>query len=350
MSQISSSYSKNRFLLIRTDRIGDTILTLPAVTALRKKFPESFIAFLSRPYTLPLIEKYEGIDLLITYDPEGRHKGWQGILRLSEELREFDFHIAMLFHPRAELAFALFKSDIPIRIGTGFRWYSFFLNKLVFEHRKNCEKHELEYNLSLLKKLFAGKNFQPEFKFKDWNQEPWWNKFQTELNYMNYAIVHPGSGSSAPNLKTSQYKYIINLLLEKTDWIILLTGIPEEKELIHDLAMNFSNERVKETVGRFSLEEFFSIVRNSSLLITSSTGPLHMANATNTPLLGFFCPVKPHTPIRWGPYNQQKWIVTPTLSWPKVCNLKKCPHGGCLKKISDLEISEVLCKKRLKNL
>ena len=65
MSQISSSYSKNRFLLIRTDRIGDTILTLPAVTALRKKFPESFIAFLSRPYTLPLIEKYEGIDLLI---------------------------------------------------------------------------------------------------------------------------------------------------------------------------------------------------------------------------------------------------------------------------------------------
>ncbi|HIO11737.1 MAG TPA: ADP-heptose--LPS heptosyltransferase, partial [Deltaproteobacteria bacterium] len=129
MSQNSISNPPERFLLIRTDRIGDTVLTLPAVTALRKKFPAAFIAFLAQPYTAPLIEQYEGIDLLLSYEPEGRHRGWKGVLKLSHQLRELNFDAAILFYPRPELAFALLKAKIPLRIGTGYRWYSFLLNR-----------------------------------------------------------------------------------------------------------------------------------------------------------------------------------------------------------------------------
>ncbi|HIO61772.1 MAG TPA: lipopolysaccharide heptosyltransferase II, partial [Deltaproteobacteria bacterium] len=102
MSQNSISNPPERFLLIRTDRIGDTVLTLPAVTALRKKFPAAFIAFLAQPYTAPLIEQYEGIDLLLSYEPEGRHRGWKGVLKLSHQLRELNFDAAILFYPRPE--------------------------------------------------------------------------------------------------------------------------------------------------------------------------------------------------------------------------------------------------------
>ena len=131
MSQISSSNSKTRFLLIRTDKIGDTILTLPAVTAIRKKFPKAFIAFLSKPYIQPLIENYSGIDLLLSYEPNGKHKGWNGIIKLSKELKVHNFQTAILFYPRIELAFAIFRARIPVRIGTGFRWYSFFLTNIL---------------------------------------------------------------------------------------------------------------------------------------------------------------------------------------------------------------------------
>ena len=75
-----------------------------------------------------------------------------------------------------------------------------------------------------------------------------------------------------------------------------------------------------------------------------------MANGTGTPLLGFFCHAKPHTPYRWGPYNQQKWVVTPKLDWPDNCQLKKCPYGGCLQRLTELEITDVLCNQRLKDL
>jgi len=112
--------------------------------------------------------------------------------------------------------------------------------------------------------------------------------------------LHSGSGASAPNLNEEQYKLIIRLLLEKTDWTVLLTGVSGEENVVNTLAADFPEERVKKTVGRFSLAELFTVIRNASLLITSSTEPLHLANAAGTPLLGFFCPAKPHTPTRWG--------------------------------------------------
>ena len=350
MSQNSISNPPERFLLIRTDRIGDTVLTLPAVTALRKKFPAAFIAFLAQPYTAPLIEQYEGIDLLLSYEPEGRHRGWKGVLKLSHQLRELNFDAAILFYPRPELAFALLKAKIPLRIGTGYRWYSFLLNRRIYEHRKDCRKHESEYNLSLLESLMPDKITQPHYEFKQWTPEPWWDDFQTELKSKDYVILHSGCGASAPNLNEEQYKLIIRLLLEKTDWTVLLTGVSGEENVVNALAADFPEERVKKTVGRFSLAELFTVIRNASLLITSSTGPLHLANAARTPLLGFFCPAKPHTPKRWGPYDQQKWVVTPNLDGPEKCELKKCPHGGCLQLLSDLEITAALCEKRLKNL
>jgi heptosyltransferase-2 len=132
MSQNSSSNPPLHFVLIDTDRIGDTILTLPSVSALRKKYPGAFIVFLAQPYTAPLIEQYEGIDLLLTYDPEGRHQGWPVIMWLSGVLEQLKINTALLFFPRAELAFALFKAKIQLRIGTANRWYSFLLNQRIF--------------------------------------------------------------------------------------------------------------------------------------------------------------------------------------------------------------------------
>ena len=350
MPQFSYNETPKRFLLIRTDRVGDTILTLPAVTALRKKYPCAFISFLAQPYTVPLIEKYEGIDLLLTYEPEGRHRGWQGILKLCNQLGNLNFDVVLMFYPRPELAFALRLARIPLRIGTGFRWYSFLMNKRIYEHRKDCIKHESEYNLSLLDSLLPEQANQPEYNFKKWSPESWWEEFSREMNCSEYAIVHPGNGSSAPNLNAEQYILIIRLLLENTSWTVLLTGISEEKKMVSELADCFQEDRVKKVAGRFSLADLFSVIRNSSLLITSSTGPLHMANAAGTPLLGFFCPAKPHTPNRWGPYDQKQWVVTPKFDGPETCQLKKCNYGGCLQKLTELEITEVLCNQRLKDL
>ena len=174
----------------------------------------------------------------------------------------------MLFYPRPELDFALWSAKIPLRIGKGFRWYSFLLNKRIYEHRKDCRKHESEYNLSLLESLLTDQVKQNEYKLRKWTPDSWWDEFSRELNCPEYAIVHPGSGASAPNLNAEQYILIIRLLLENTSWTVLLTGISEEENLVNELVADFPEERVKKAAGRFSLAELFSVIRNSSLLVT----------------------------------------------------------------------------------
>lgn len=85
MSQNPSSNPHEVFLLICTDRIGDNIITLPSVTALRKKNHTALIIFLALLYTVPLIEQYKDIDLFLTSEPEARHQGWPGIMRKKIE-------------------------------------------------------------------------------------------------------------------------------------------------------------------------------------------------------------------------------------------------------------------------
>ena len=135
----------SRILLVRTDRIGDTLLTLPAVTALRQTFPDAFIAFLCQPYTEPMVRRINGLDQVLTYENEGKHQGFQGLELLSKELRSYQFDFSVVFFPRASLIWALWRSGIPRRIGTGFRWYSFLFlalkrnpNPSVLPQIKSC--------------------------------------------------------------------------------------------------------------------------------------------------------------------------------------------------------------------
>ena len=330
-----------RILLIRTDRIGDTVLTLPAATALKDALPETQITFLARGYAEPLVRQYQDVDEVLIYEPEGRHRGWSGYRVLAKELSEGAYDAALLFLPRPELALALKWAGIPVRIGSGFRWYSFLLTHTIKEHRKACKKHEADYNHSLLRPLL-GESLPPvKFAFRP---------FQASSDpESEYAILHPGSGQSAPNLSVEQYRELAQMLLTQTPWNIRITGSTEETELTQQLASGFPENRVQSIAGQHDLGSLFECIARAQLLITSSTGPLHLANAVNTPTLSFFCPARPHTPKRWGPYHQQEWVVAPDLAGFDWCQQSRCPYGGCLGELSGKEIREAL-ERRLRGL
>ena len=132
-------------LVVRTDRIGDVILTLPTIEALKLNFPNAHIAMLLSSYTASLVE---GIADVLTYNREIALKPF---FEMLAELRRARFDVAVVAFPRFRIALLLWLAGIPLRIGTGYRWYSFLFNRKIFEHRKNVEKHEAEYNVSLLK-------------------------------------------------------------------------------------------------------------------------------------------------------------------------------------------------------
>ncbi|MBN1895469.1 glycosyltransferase family 9 protein, partial [bacterium] len=150
-----------RILVVRTDRMGDLLLTLPAVTAIRRKFPGAFLAMLVHSSMRELAEHCPDLDAVITDGPGD--SGWRRFPSFVEKIRKERFDAALIMHPTFRLAAAMLLAGVRRRIGTAYRFYSFLFNRPIREHRKYASRHEAEFNLSLAADLGADIS-DPEFR------------------------------------------------------------------------------------------------------------------------------------------------------------------------------------------
>lgn len=309
-----------RILLVRTDRLGDVILTLPMLAALRKCFPDAYIAMLLRRYTGEIIEGNPHVNGLIWYDRDG------GLIPFGEMctvLREQHFDAAIVVYPRFRLAWLMFRSGIPVRIGTGFRYYSPLFNRRVYEHRKDAKRHEVEYNLNLLKELNCGvpDSFSPEF-FVDIPKEAE-DKARQLLHSLgvgdtSFVIVHPGSGGSAREWSPMNFGKLASKFISEFNVTVIVTGGKGEEAKVADV-VNASNGKAIPLIGKLSIKEFGALIRSAKLFVSNSTGPLHLAVAMGTPVVGLFPQHTAMSAKRWGPYTARKAVFVPDR--PLDCNV-----------------------------
>ena len=205
-------------LIVRTDRIGDVVLTLPLAEILKKYFPACKITFLIREYTRSIVEGNPFIDeVLILQENEGRPLIRENIKKISVQ----NFDSCIIVYPTFSLALIIYLTQIKNIVGTGYRWYSFFFNHKVFQHRKYAEMHELEFNIKLLE-VFGIKekidkndvNFNLIVKE---NQKV--NEFVKRAikEDKKLVIIHPGSGGSAVDLPVEKFKELVLMLNERND-------------------------------------------------------------------------------------------------------------------------------------
>ena len=227
------------------------------------------------------------------------------------------------------------------------------LNYRIYEHRKYGKKHELEYNLSLIKNYLSKVPLPTEIQFQFGVNEHLKNLQSKALEKIqvstNYILIHPGSGGSAPNLPTDMFSRIVVYLLEKTEAFIILVGDRTESSLISKISGHIQDKKLRLIRGDWDLETYTSVIAGAYLFISNSTGPLHIARAFDIPLIAFYCPATPCSPDRWGPYQQIESVISPPIKPCKNCNLKKCPHGNCLESIPWESIQNLL-DQRIKNL
>ena len=335
-----------KILLVRTDRIGDTLLTLPVVKPIKERWPDCKIDFLARTYTHPILKNVKEIGQILNYDPEGVHRGIRGHQLLATEIQQQNYEAAILFYPRFGLTSALWWAGIPRRIGTSHRWYSFLLTDRVHQSRKECLKHEAEYNLDLLEPLIQDLPSEiPQFRLAI--PEKTKRELQGILTANDilgkYIVVHPGNGDSAPNLSLDQYRTIIQQI-SLSGIRVVLTGINSEKEFNESLRSDISTNNITDLTGTLNLEQMIALLSEACGLITTSTGPAHIASSVGTLVATFYCPAIPHTPDRWGPLENLERVITPKLE-NSHCQMKQCPHGthGCLATcLQNDQISKVL--------
>jgi heptosyltransferase-3 len=340
-----SQTSIKRILLVRTDRLGDVILTLPMLPALRTCFPDAYIAMLLRRYTGEILEGNPYVDELIWYDREHELVPFADMCRT---LRERQFDAAIVVYPRIRLAWLMFRSGIPLRVGTGYRYYSFLFNRKVYEHRKNAERHELEYNLNLLKELHCTlpADFTPEFRIEipaesQARVEHLLRSLGVERN--KFAIVHPGSGGSAREWPPEKFGQFAHRLASVSTWKVVVTGSKgEEKKVAH--VVHASGGTALPLAGQLSIKELGALMQSAALFVSNSTGPLHLAVAMGTPVVGIYPQHTAMSAKRWGPYTGKKMVLVPDR--PTDCNVCLESKTAC-ECMATIEVEQVMQAARL---
>lgn len=300
-----------RILVVRTDRLGDVILTLPMFPLLRKCFPDAHLAVLLRRYTGEILDGNPYINEVIWYDRESELIPFK---EMCATLRERRFDAAVVVYPRLRLAWLMFRSGIPVRVGTGYRYYSFLFNRKVYEHRKDARRHELEYNLSLLQQIGCDvpEDFVPEFYVEiPSSADAALNDIlgALRLTTQELAIVHPGSGGSAREWPMRHFG-VLAARLAAEGLAVIVTGTAEEAQKVRAV-VDASGGVAIAMAGRLSLKQFAALIRRAKIFIANSTGPLHLAVAIGTPVVGLYPQHTAMSATRWGPYTGKKAILVP---------------------------------------
>jgi heptosyltransferase III len=320
-------------LLVRTDRIGDVVLALPMARIIKKHYPDCKVSIFLREYTKPLAENNPFIDEVIIL----KTKNGSPLCRENiKQLKSKNFDSCVIANPDFAISIILFFSKIRIRVGTGYRLYSFLFNRRVYEHRKYGEKHELEYNINLLSKIGIDETINFEnVKFDLAVIDNDLEKIKSLLSQYGITsrdrkvIFHPGSGGSAVDLPLNKMIELNTQLTKIENVKILLTGTKDESKLCESLVIS---ENVYNLAGKFNLGELCALISLCDLFISNSTGPIHIAAALNKFTIGFYPKILSCSQKRWGPYTEKKAIYTPTIDCIN-CNREQCEKLDCMNSI-----------------
>lgn len=331
---------KEKFLVVRTDHIGDVILSIPVVEAIKSAFPKSHVALMVSPYTKDVLNHNTSLDDVIIDDHKNTHKGMRGFFQLMKKIRNERFEVCVLLYPTFRLALLLFLSGIKYRIGTGYRFYQMFFNRKIYQHRKKNLKHESDYNMDMLKPMgIEPQRILPKVNLSD-DEKNFGDRLFEDLGIKGDDVllaIHPGSGNSSLNLPVKRFAQAADILIQDLKAKVILTGTEKEKEL-GELMEGYMRNQPINFVGQTNLRQLASLLKKADVFISNSTGPLHLSAALSTPTVAIFCPIFTAGPIRWGPCGEDNEIIMPPVPFCTKCRPKTCPYYDCMEKIKAEEI------------
>ena len=294
-----------RILIARTDAIGDLVLTLPLVSALRLAFPEATIGLLVRPYAEPVARTARGVDVVVPWTPDAAadpKKSGRRVLAVG------NWDAVVLGYPDAPVVKAACASRIPVRIGTARRWHTLGrLTHLNWDGRKDSGGHESWHGLRLL--MPFGIEATAEFRGSTYLQAPEPDeKVLAALSALGQqpVLLHPGSHGSAGNWPPERFAALA-LRLAESGIGVGFTGTRDEGNAFSRWLPHHPN--IHPLFGEFDLHQLLALQAAAAAVVASSTGPLHTATALGVGGVGLYGNRAPEWSRRWAPIGPKTTVL-----------------------------------------
>ncbi len=289
-------------VLSRTDSIGDVMLSLPMAGLLKKRFPRSYITFLGRSYTTPILERCSHIDNIITLE-QLTVNGERGAVELLGRS-----HIDAFVHvfPVRRIARWAALAEIPHKIGTNRRWWHWLhCDHRIALSRRNSDLHESQLNAKLLAPfgINTGHSTQELAAFSGFFPDAPDQQLRDLIRPgRRNIILHPHSSGSAVEWSLENHAELIRLL-HPAQFHVIITGTALEADRYRS-TLPLKLPHVTDLGGKFDLPRLISLIGICDALVAASTGPLHIAAACGIHAIGLYANVRPIHPGRWAPIGR----------------------------------------------
>jgi heptosyltransferase-2 len=326
-----------KILVRATNWVGDAIMALPALRAVRKRFPDAEIAILALPNVAELYRDQQICDSLIVYDRRGAHSAFSGRERLATELRAQKFDVALLLQNAFDAAWLAWRAGIPQRIGYARDARSLLLTKSVAVPKSGeIPPHEKFYYLELLRRA-GWLELLPDESFIALDVPEQDRRRAAEFLFASgarpYAIrIAVGAGASYGSAKCwppDRFADTLNRFQRQIDADVILFGTAAETSVSAAIASGMRRPPIDLT-GKTAMADLPALLSQCHLFVGNDSGAMHVAAAVNLPVVAVFGPTDP---LGTAPVTPRCTIVQ-QKPYCSPCFLRQCPTDHrCMAKI-----------------
>ena len=332
-------------LIVKLSAIGDVIHTLPSLAALRRLYPDAHITWVVEEASKDIILHHPHLDQVLIF----RRKNWitdfkrgqwpsvrRGVCSFLAGLRSRRYDLVIDFH-------GLFKSAMVVLASGGKRklgydsWQELsglFLNEKIPE---DMNKHAVDRYLDFPRYLGAAP--APAEFILPINQEAETGCLALQNAYSltkkNYIAVNPVALWETKLWNNRKFAELADMIQHRLRMPVVFTG--RDKESSDDITSKMTTKGIN-IGGQTTLMELACLYRDALTVISTDSGPMHLAAAVGTPVIALFGPTDP---ARTGPYGKGHTVIRTNLPCSP-CLLKKCSTKECMEKITPEQVYAVL--------
>jgi len=341
-------------LIVKLSAIGDVIHTLPALNALRKAYPEARITWLVEEAAYDLVKDHPALDRVLV----SKRKRWlkelksplflnavKEIYGFIKELRDTHYDMILDFQAllKSGILIALSRGKRKIGFGKGLEHmeYSYlFLNERF--PAVSMEHHALTRGLMLLNALGIP---TPQIEYKlaisDHDRQKVDNLLRRYglVNPGRFVVVNPVAKWESKLWSNDKFAQLADQIIAQYDAAIVFTGGLEDRPTICRIKAGMTAQAVN-LAGETTLRMLAALYAKADVVVSTDTGPMHLAAAVGTPVVALFGPT---APWRTGPYGSGNQVITAGQGCAP-CFKRKCSTCDCMALISVDQVFDAVSK------
>ena len=289
-----------KIMIRATNWVGDAIMALPALRAVRQRHPDAQISIVARPYVADIYRDQQVCDELIPYDPNGEHHGWSGREKLATDLRARQFDVALLLQNAFDAAWLTWRAQIPQRIGYARDARSLLLTKAIRVPKPGeIPPHEKFYYLELLRRAGWLNQLPNELhialRVPDASRQRATQTLLEAGSRPHATRIAVGAGASYGSAKCwppDRFATALNALLSHVDAEVIFFGTPSELPVSAAIASEMQSAPINLT-GKTSIADLPALLSQCHLFLGNDSGAMHVAAAVGLPVVAVFGPTDP---------------------------------------------------------